>query len=115
MKFMLVSKELAKEHYAEHVGKPFYDKLVSYITSGPVVPMVWEGTDAIHMIRKILGDTNPQDAAPGTIRADFGQEIGRNIIHGSDSEQSAEREINLFFTESEMVSFSKIDEPWVHE
>ena len=115
MKFMMVSEELAQKHYAEHIGKPFYPKLVSYITSGPVVPMIWEGTNAIQMIRRILGETNPQNAAPGTIRADFGQEIGRNIIHGSDSEESAKREIYLFFTEPEMVSFKKIDEPWIHE
>ena len=90
-------------------------KLVAYITSGPVVPMVWKGANAVNMTRKILGSTNPQDADAGTIRADFGQEIGRNIIHGSDSVASAEREIKLFFTDQELVSFSKIDAPWVHE
>jgi nucleoside-diphosphate kinase len=115
MKYMVISQDLAKEHYAEHVGKPFYEKLVSYITSGPVVPMVWEGTNAVDLIRKLLGATNPQDSAPGTIRADYGQEIGRNIIHGSDSKASAEREINLFFSDSERVTFTKIDESWVHE
>ncbi len=115
MKFMQMPDDLAKEHYAEHVGKPFYEKLVTYITSGPVLPMVWEGANAVDMARKILGATNPQNAAPGTIRADYGQEIGRNIIHGSDSKTSAKREINLFFSESELVSFSKIDAPWVHE
>ena len=115
MKFIKISDELAKQHYAEHDGKPFYDKLVSYITSGPVVPMVWEGTNAVDFVRKLLGVTDPQEAAPGTVRADFGQEIGRNIIHGSDSPASAEREINLFFTESELLSYTKIDAAWVHE
>jgi nucleoside-diphosphate kinase len=115
MKFMQIPDELAKKHYAEHEGKPFYDKLVTYITSGPVVPMVWEGANAVDYVRKILGATDPQNSAPGTIRADYGQEIGRNIIHGSDSLASAEREINLFFPESDFVSYTKIDESWVHE
>ena len=115
MKFMIITDELAKQHYAEHEGKPFYDKLVTYITSGPVVPMVWEGTNAVDFVRKLLGVTDPQKAAPGTVRADFGQEIGRNLIHGSDSKASAEREINLFFTESELLSYSRIDAEWVHE
>lgn len=115
MKFMQMSEELAKRHYAEHEGKPFYDKLVSYITSGPVVPMVWEGANAVDLVRKLLGATDPQEAAAGTIRSDYGQEIGRNIIHGSDSKSSAEREISLFFTDSELISYSRIDEEWVHE
>lgn len=115
MKFMQMSNELAAKHYAEHVGKPFYEKLVTYITSGPVVPMVWEGTNAVDMVRKLVGATNPQDAAPGTIRADYAQEIGRNIIHGADSKDSAEREIALYFTESDFVSFIKINGSWIHE
>ena len=115
MKFMQISNELAAKHYAEHVGKPFYEKLVTYITSGPVVPMVWEGTNAVDMVRNLVGATNPQDAAPGTIRADYAQEIGRNIIHGADSKDSAEREIALYFTESDFVSFNKIDESWIHK
>ena len=115
MKFMQISKDLAEKHYAEHLGKPFYEKLVSYITSGPVVPMVFEGTNAVDFIRKLVGATDPQQAAPGTIRADFGQEIGRNLIHASDSKASAEREIALFFNDQDFVSYSKIDAPWVHE
>ena len=115
MKFMQISNELAAKHYAEHVGKPFYEKLVTYITSGPVVPMVFEGTNAVDFVRKLVGSTDPQQAAPGTIRADYGQEIGRNIIHASDSKASAEREIALFFSDSEFVSYIKIDAPWVHE
>ena len=115
MKFIIMTEELAQEHYKEHIGKPFYDKLVSYITSGPVVPMVFEGTNAVDLVRKLVGATDPQTASPGTIRADYAQEIGRNIIHGSDSKASAEREIALFFNDSEFVSYKSIDEPWVHE
>ncbi len=115
MKFIQMTNELAAKHYAEHVGKPFYDKLVSYITSGPVVPMVLEGANAVEFVRKLVGATNPQEAAPGTIRADFGQEIGRNLVHGSDSKASAEREIALFFSDQDFVEYSKIDAPWVHE
>ncbi len=115
MKFMQISDELAKKHYEEHLGKPFYDKLVTYITSGPVVPMVFEGTNAVELVRKLVGSTDPQSAAPGTIRSDFGQEIGRNIIHGADSKTSAEREIALFFNDSDFVTYTKIDEPWIHE
>ena len=115
MKLMQLSDELAQQHYSEHAGKPFYDKLISYITSGPVVPMIVEGTNAVDFTRKLVGSTNPQDASPGTIRSDFAQEVGRNIIHGSDSRASAEREIALFFGDSELVSFTRIDKPWVHE
>jgi nucleoside-diphosphate kinase len=115
MKLMQISEELAAKHYGEHVGKPFYDKLVSYITSGPVVPMVFEGTNAVELVRKLVGSTNPQEAAPGTIRSDYGQEIGRNIIHAADSKASADREIALFFETVEFVTYSKIDEPWLHE
>ena len=115
MKFMQISNELAAKHYAEHVGKPFYEKLVTYITSGPVVAMVYEGTNAVDFVRKLVGSTDPQQAVPGTIRADYGQEIGRNIIHASDSKASAEREISLFFNDSEFVSYTKIDAPWIHE
>jgi nucleoside-diphosphate kinase len=115
MKFMQIPKDLAEQHYAEHLGKSFYEKLVSYITSGPVVPMVFEGTNAVDFIRKLVGATDPQQASPGTIRADFGQEIGRNLIHASDSKASADREIALFFNEQDFVSYAKIDAPWVHE
>ena len=106
MKYIIMTEELAKEHYKEHIGKPFYDKLVSYITSGPVVPMVFEGTNAVELVRKLVGATDPQEAAPGTLRADYAQEIGRNIIHGSDSKASVDREIALFFNDSEFVSYT---------
>ncbi len=115
MKLMLISEDLASRHYGEHVGKPFYEKLMSYITSGPVVAMVLEGDNAVEMVRKFLGATNPQDATPGTIRCDYGQMIGRNIIHGSDSLASAEREIGLFFDDDELVDYTRIDAAWLFE
>jgi nucleoside-diphosphate kinase len=97
MKLMTVDESLAKKHYAEHVDKPFFDELVSFVTSGPSVAMVVEGSDAVVGLRQIMGATNPLDATPGSIRGDFATEITQNIVHGSDSPESAEREINLFF------------------
>jgi nucleoside-diphosphate kinase len=97
MRLMTVDESLAKKHYAEHVDKPFFDELVSFVTSGPSVAMVVEGADAVAGLRQIMGATNPLDATPGSIRGDFATEITRNIVHGSDSPESAEREINLFF------------------
>ncbi len=101
LKLMQITGETAEQHYAEHKGKPFFGDLVSFITSGPVVAMVLEGEDVIAMVRTMMGATAPKDSAPGTIRGDFGMTIDRNIIHGSDSLQSANREISLFFTEEE--------------
>lgn len=97
MKLMTVDESLAKKHYAEHVDKPFFDELVSFVTSDPSVAMVVEGADAVAGLRQIMGATNPLDATPGSIRGDFATEITQNIVHGSDSPESAEREINLFF------------------
>jgi nucleoside-diphosphate kinase len=97
MKLMRIEEELAKEHYAEHTEKPFFGELVSFITSGPVVAMVVEGPDAVAGVRQIMGATNPLDAVPGSIRGDYATVITENIVHGSDSEASAEREIKLFF------------------
>jgi nucleoside-diphosphate kinase len=97
MKLMTVDESLAKKHYAEHVDKPFFDELVSFVTSGPSVAMVVEGADAVGGLRQLMGATNPLDATPGSIRGDFATEITQNIVHGSDSPESAEREINLFF------------------
>lgn len=93
----LVTREQASANYAEHEGKPFYDGLVNYITSGPVVKMVISGPEAVKVCRKLMGATNPADAAPGTIRGDFGLELDANVIHGSDSPESADREIAIFF------------------
>jgi nucleoside-diphosphate kinase len=102
MKLMMVEAERAKRHYAEHEGKPFFDGLVDYITSSPIVAMVIEGSDAIEACRATIGATNPIKATPGTIRGDFGQTIGRNLVHGSDSAESAKREVGIWFTESEL-------------
>ncbi|MFO7967516.1 MAG: nucleoside-diphosphate kinase [Archaeoglobaceae archaeon] len=115
IKVLQVSNELAKEHYAEHADKPFYSDLVNYITSSPVVAMVFEGKNAVNVVRTIVGSTNPIEASPGTIRGDFGLDIGRNIVHASDSVRSAGREINLFFLEEEIFDYNRIDEPWVYE
>lgn len=97
MEFGLVSPEEATANYAEHLGKPFYEGLIAYITSGPVVKMVVSGPDAVSICRKLMGVTNPADAAPGTIRGDFGLTLDANVVHGSDSPASAEREIAIFF------------------
>ncbi|SDI98159.1 nucleoside-diphosphate kinase [Salimicrobium halophilum] len=109
-----VSKELAEEHYGEHKEKPFFGELVSFITSGPVFAMVLEGENVIATSRKMMGVTNPQEAAPGTIRGDFGLTVGKNVIHGSDSEESAEREIGLFVGDKPLVEYKKDDSTWVY-
>ena len=115
-KFMRIDDELAREHYAEHVDKPFFDDLSAFITSGPVFAMVWEGQDAIAQVRTMMGETDPAESAPGTIRGDFGLDLGRNVIHGSDTEEgSAEREIGLFFDDEELVDYDRIDESWLYE
>jgi nucleoside-diphosphate kinase len=115
-KFMQIDQELAAEHYAEHTDKPFFEDLTNFITSGPVLAMVWEGQDAIAQVRKMMGATDPTDSDPGTIRGDFGLDMGRNVIHGSDTEPgSAEREIDLFFDDSELQDYDRIDEPWLYE
>lgn len=97
MKLFTIDETLAKKHYAEHVERPFFADLLSFITSGPVVAMVVEGADAVAGMRQLMGATNPIDAAPGSIRGDYATTIGENIVHGSDSPESAEREVNLFF------------------
>jgi nucleoside-diphosphate kinase len=99
LKYMQMDKELAGEHYAEHEGKPFFGELVVFITSGPLVAMVLEGYEAVKAARQVIGATNPLDAAPGSIRGDFALEVGQNMVHGSDSNESAEREAKLFFPE----------------
>ncbi|MCR5217155.1 nucleoside-diphosphate kinase [Treponema sp.] len=105
LKLMNISTELAEEHYAEHKGKPFYDPLVDYITSGPVVAMVWQGDDCVTLVRKLAGSTKPSDAQPGTIRGDFCVHTSNNVIHASDSDESANREINLFFKPEELIDW----------
>jgi nucleoside-diphosphate kinase len=115
MKFMHMSRDLAARHYAEHDGKPFFPGLVEYITSGPLVAMVWEGTQAISVVRTVMGVTRPHEAAPGTIRGDFALDVGRNIVHGSDGPRSAAREIELFFDQSELIDWTRSIDPWVFE
>ncbi|MBC7250147.1 MAG: nucleoside-diphosphate kinase [Anaerolineae bacterium] len=115
MKMIRMSEELARRHYAIHEGKPFFEPLVAYITSAPVVVMVWEGPKAIEIVRRTMGATNPAEAAPGTIRADYALEIGRNLVHGSDGPQTAVTEINLFFTPEEILSWERDTDRWILE
>jgi len=115
-KLTRIDDELAREHYAEHVDKPFFDDLADFITSGPVFAMVWEGQDAIAQVRTMMGETDPAESAPGTIRGDFGLDLGRNVVHGSDTEEgSAAREIGLFFDDDELLEYDRIDETWLYE
>lgn len=115
MKFMQITPELAGRHYAVHKGKPFYEKLVEYITSAPVVVMVWEGKNAIEVVRKTMGSTNPANAELGTLRADFAIEIGRNLVHGSDGPDTAAFEIGLFFREDELIAWTRDVDRWIIE
>ncbi len=115
-KFMQIDRELAEQHYGEHEDKPFFEDLVGFITSGPVMAMVWEGQDAVQQVRTMMGETDPAESAPGTIRGDLGLDLGRNVIHGSDTEPgSNEREIDLFFDEDELLDYERIDETWLYE
>ena len=115
MKFIQIDQQLAAQHYAVHKGKPFYEGLIQYITSSPVVVQVWEGKRVIETVRRTCGATNPIDADLGTIRADFGVEIGRNLIHASDGAETAAYEIPLYFKEDELVSWSRATDAWIHE
>ena len=115
LKMMTIEQERAEEHYSEHEGKDFYEPLLEYITSGPVVAMAVAGKDAISMVRKMVGATDPHEANPGTIRGDFGIEIGRNIVHAADSPESAERELDIFFDKSEYNNYTRAEETWTYE
>jgi len=115
MKLMQITPELAARHYAVHKGKPFYDGLIEFITSGPVLVAVIEGRDAINITRKTMGATNPATAEPGTIRADFGLEVGRNLVHGSDGPDTAAFEIPLFFSQEEILGYSRAVDDWINE
>ena len=114
-KFMNVSEELAATHYGEHVERPFYPTLIEYIKSGPVMAMAWEGKNAAAAVRQTLGATNPTEAMPGTIRHDFGLEIGRNLTHGSDSPASGAREVGLWFSDNEIISWTREVDRWIFE
>jgi nucleoside-diphosphate kinase len=115
MKLIHIDQALAERHYAIHKGKPFYEPLIQYITSSPVVVMVLEGNNVIEIARRTMGATNPAEAAPGTIRADFGLEIGRNLVHGSDGPDTAAIEVPLFFTEEEILSYGRDTDRWIFE
>jgi nucleoside-diphosphate kinase len=115
MKMIQVRQDLARKHYAIHEGKPFFEPLISYITSSPVVAMVVEGPKAIEVTRNTMGATNPVNAAPGTIRADYALEIGRNLVHGSDGPETATAEIALWFDESEILSYQRDVDRWILE
>lgn len=112
-KLMKVTRQQAETHYAEHREKPFYEELVSFITSGPVMAMVWQGDQAIALSRNLIGKTQVLDAVPGTIRGDFALHTGMNIVHGSDSPASAEREIGIFFAPEELVDYDKPINQWI--
>lgn len=115
LKLIQITPDLAARHYAVHQGKPFYEPLVKFITSGPVVVAVVEGHNAIEVVRKTMGATNPALANPGTIRGDWGMEIGRNLIHGSDGPDTAAYEIPLFFSDAEIVTYERAVDGWINE
>ncbi len=114
-KFLQVNPELAETHYAIHQGKPFYDGLIAYITSAPVMAMVWEGPNAITAVRQTMGATRPTEAAPGSVRHDFALEVGRNLTHASDSVENGQAEVSLWFTDQELVPWKRAIDPWVFE
>jgi nucleoside-diphosphate kinase len=114
-KFMEVSRELADTHYAIHKGKPFYDGLISYITSAPVMAMVWEGPNAVAAIRQTMGATRPTEAAPGSLRHDFALEVGRNLTHASDTVENGASEVNLWFRQEELVNWTREVDRWAFE
>ena len=114
-KFIQVSQELAETHYAIHKGKPFYDGLIKYITSAPVMAMAWEGPNAVIAIRQTMGATRPTEAAPGSIRHDFALEVGRNLTHASDSVENGEKEVALWFESAELVDWKRDADQWIFE
>lgn len=115
LKMMQITDELAARHYAEHRAKPFYDGLIAFITSGPVVAMIWEGREAVTVVRSLMGSTDPLKAAPGTIRGDLALDLGMNLIHGSDSPARAEAEMTLFFSDRELHQYERTLDRWIRE
>jgi nucleoside-diphosphate kinase len=115
LKLIQIDEELARKHYAVHEGKPFFTGLIKYITSAPVVAMVWEGPKAIEIVRRTMGSTKPEEAAPGSIRADLAVVIGRNLVHGSDGSETATQEVSLFFKQSELLDWSRETDRWILE
>jgi len=114
-KFMSVSQELAETHYGIHKGQPFYEGLIQYITSAPIMAMVWEGPNAIAAVRQTMGSTRPTEAAPGSIRHDFALEVGRNLTHASDTVENGEKEVELWFKSQELVTWGRSVDPWIFE
>ena len=115
MKLMQVDDALARQHYGEHVDRPFFAGLVDFITSSPVVAMAWEADNAVEAVRSTMGQTNPTTSPPGTIRGDLALDIGRNLVHGSDSPESAQRELALFFTAGELLDYARANDAWIKE
>ena len=115
MKLMQVDNALARQHYGEHVDRPFFPGLVEFITSSPVVAMAWEAENAVEAVRNTMGQTNPTASPPGTIRGDLALDIGRNLVHGSDSPESAQRELALFFTGAELLDYTRANDGWIKE
>jgi nucleoside-diphosphate kinase len=115
MKLMQVDDALARQHYGEHVDRPFFAGLVAFITSSPVVAMAWEAESAVEAVRNTMGQTNPTTSPPGTIRGDLALDIGRNLVHGSDSPESAERELGLFFGAGELLDYARANDGWIKE
>ena len=115
VKLVQIDRSMAERHYEAHVGKPFYEGLVEFITSSPVAAMVLEGNRAIEIVRQTMGDTDPAKATPGTIRGDLALDIGRNLVHGSDSPDAAQREIALFFDQAELLHYDRSLDPWIIE
>ena len=115
MKFMQMDRAKAEEHYGEHVDRLFFGGLVGFITSGPLVAMVWEADGAVEIVRNTMGTTNPKDSPLGTIRGDLAVNIGRNLVHGSDGAESAQREIGLFFQPGEILDYARSNDPWIIE
>ena len=115
MKLLQVNDALARQHYGEHVDRPFFAGLVAFITSSPVVAMAWEAENAVEAVRNTMGQTNPTTSPPGTIRGDLALDIGRNLVHGSDSRESAERELALFFGAGELLDYTRANDGWIKE
>jgi nucleoside-diphosphate kinase len=115
LKMMRISKDTAARHYAEHQGKAFYDGLLAFITSGPVIAMIWEGREAVSVVRSLMGSTDPVKAAPGTIRGDLALDLGMNLIHGSDSPERAQTEMALFFSPGELFEYDRTIDRWIRE
>ena len=115
LKMLWMDQALAGRHYGVHEGKPFFKGLVDYITSGPIIAAVFEGPAAVEVVRATMGQTSPRDAAPGTIRGDLALDVGRNLVHGSDSEESAQKEIGLFFSPEELLTYSRQSDEWIIE